>query len=168
MKGYSSSSFRRLEKETMENLTQCFGCKFWQLGKETLVAPPFQEDSKLDLPGSLPPAPLDLEVCPRVLLISAEAIILFWKHPAPSTKSHTCVGLHLSPSSAQRVKQTQGSQGLSLVHFALCPSLDPWGGDRGHLVSSPASLPTIPLPLSLWENNQFWGSADPITFRELD
>lgn len=77
MKVYASSSFRRLEKETVENVTQCFGCKFRQLGKETLVARPFQEDSKLDLPGALPPASLDLEVCPRVLLISAEAIILF-------------------------------------------------------------------------------------------
>lgn len=38
------------------------------------------------------------------------------------------MGLSLSPSSAYGVEQTESSWPESLVHFVLCPRLDPWGG----------------------------------------
>ena len=101
------------------------------------MAPPFQADSGPGIPGAPPAAPPNLEVCPSSTSHKCGSHLHSILKAASRFHEKPRVGLRLSRSSAQPVEQTQGLGPEFWVHFALCRSLDPPGGGRGHHISVP-------------------------------
>lgn len=101
------------------------------------TAPPFQADSRPGIPGAPPAAPRNVEVCPSSVSRKCRSHLHSILKAASPFHKKPRVGFRLSPSSAQPVEQTQGLGPEFGVHFALCRSLDPPGGGRGHHISVP-------------------------------
>ena len=71
-----SRFFRKTEKETVGTENTVFWMWIPTTWKETPMAPPFQEESKPSVPGTLQLLPPAWKCVPEVLLISAEAICI--------------------------------------------------------------------------------------------